>query len=420
MNINVELDAGAYAGLSSVVLQRTIFSATGAYNIENLDVRGAAYATNKVVSSAFRGFGGPQAIFAIEMHLENIALRLGIDPFEFKRAHLLKDGDLSATQGKYSNKIKLEEISSSVIEMSKYYEKKKNESYQDGKLHGIGFSVFFHGCGFTGAGEADLIKPKVKLKKYGNGEVEIFVSSAEIGQGVQTTLRKIVAKELDVPLDMVKHNYPDTRYCPDSGPTVASRTILIVGRMLQDCAREMKNRWDENEIEIIHSYKYPEELSWDNDNFIGNAYPEISWGANVIELAIDPVTFQVEIKDIWAVFDIGTPIDDQIVQGQIEGGITQGMGFALMEDFTIINGQPLQKSLTTYIIPSASDFPRPHVALIDNPRKNGPFGASGLGEVPILGTAPAVASALQNALGKYVRKVPVTPEYLRELMKNGN
>lgn len=420
MDIEVKLDAGAYAGLSSVVLQRTIFSATGAYNIENLRVHGAAYATNKVVSSAFRGFGGPQAMFAIEMHMENIALKFGIDPYDFKKAHLLRDGDLSATQGSYPSKIKLHEIAEQIEEMAGYKEKRINRN-NDGKYYtGFGFSIFFHGCGFTGAGEAELIKPKVKLNKYKTGEVEIFASSAEIGQGVQTTLRKIVAAELGIPIEMVKNSYPDTKYSPDSGPTVASRTILIVGRLLQDCAKEMKARLNEDEFEIMRSYIYPKELSWDNDRFIGNAYPESSWGANVVELQVDKVTYEAEIKNIWAVYDIGTPIDPRIVQGQIEGGISQGLGFSLMENFKVVKGEPMQKSFTTYIIPSSTDFPRPHIKLIDNPRGTGPFGASGLGEVPLVGVAPAVASALQDAIKKSINRVPVTPEYLKELMRDEN
>lgn len=420
MDIKVKLDGGAYAGLSSVVLQRTIFSATGAYNIENLRVHGAAYATNKVVSSAFRGFGGPQAMFAIEMHMENIALKLGIDPYDFKIEHLLKDGDLSATQGKYPSKIKLHELAEEINEMSGYKEKRSVDKTIGRYSKGIGFSIFFHGCGFTGAGEAELLKPKVRLKKNKSGEVEIFVSSTEIGQGVLTTLRRIVSEELGIPFEMVKNSYPDTKHCPDSGPTVASRTILIVGKMLQDCAKDMKARWGEEEFEILRAYEYPKELSWDNDRFIGNAYPESSWGANVVELQVDKITNEVEIENVWAVYDIGTPIDPRIVQGQIEGGIAQGLGFSLMENFEVVNGEPMQKSFTTYIIPSSRDFPRPHIILIDNPRVNGPFGASGLGEVPLVGVAPAVASALQNAIKKSIDRVPVNPEYLKELMRDEN
>ncbi|WP_409229295.1 xanthine dehydrogenase family protein molybdopterin-binding subunit [Gudongella sp. SC589] len=420
MDIDIKLDGGAYAGLSSVVLQRTMFSSTGVYNIENLRVKGGAYATNNVVSSAFRGFGGPQSAFAIEMHMENIALALGLDPLEFKKKHFLRDGDLSCTQGKFLNGIKLDEISASINETSGYSLKRRSSEKDKELLKGIGFSIFAHGCGFTGAGESEVLKPKVRLVKYSDGTLEIFVSSSEIGQGTQTTLGKIVAHELGVPLERIVHKYPDSKFCPDSGPTVASRTILIVGGMLQQCAIEMKARWDEEEIEIIRTYKSPKELSWDNEKFIGNAYPEYSWGANVVEVHMDPATYQVEVDKIWTVFDIGTPIDLKIVQGQIEGGLAQGLGYGLMEEFRIRDGVPMQNSLTTYVIPSSKDFPQPEIRLIENPRKYGPFGGSGLGELPTVGVAPAIASAVQNALGKKVSRIPVTPEYIKELIDNGN
>lgn len=416
MDIDIKLDGGAYASLSSVVLQRAMFSATGVYHIENLTVRGRVYATNKVVSSGFRGFGGLQAFFAIEMHLENIALALKLDPLQFKSRYFLRDTDLSCTQGSFLNPLKLEEMATSINESSAYCQKRKTNQKNRKKLRGIGFSVFAHGCGFTGAGEADVLKSKVKLKKYKDGSVEIFTASAEMGQGAQTTLAKIVASELEIPLEKVFHNYADTKYCFDSGPTAASRTVLIIGGILQECATEMKVRWDEEEFEVIKTYKYPEELAWDNDKFRGNAYPDYSWGTMVIEVEIDLTTYQVKVEKIWTEYDIGTAIDRKIVQGQIEGGIVQGLGLALLEEFTCINGQPWQKSLSTYIIPSAGDFPPPAIKLVENPRKNGPFGGGGLGELPTIGVAPALVSAIQNALGKKICQIPVTPELIREVL----
>ena len=151
--------------------------------------------------------------------------------------------------------------------------------------------------------------------------MHIFVSNTEIGQGVLTTLRKIVAQALDVPVETVKQTYPDTDDCPNSGPTVASRTIMIVGKVLLDAALDMKKRWHEKEFEIVRAYEYPGNLRWDNARFQGNAYPEYSWGANVVEVDMDPATCEVTVTGVWAVYDIGTPIDKTIVRGQIEGGI---------------------------------------------------------------------------------------------------
>jgi CO/xanthine dehydrogenase Mo-binding subunit len=414
-DMHVKLDGGAYAGLSSVVLQRSIFSIGGVYNIENLRVRGTVYATNNVVTGAFRGFGGPQAFFAIEMHMENIANQLNLDSVDLKRNYFFKQGDLSSTSGRFFDPIVLDVITDKVIKMSDYRNKRTHNEASIFK--GVGCSVFFHGCGFTGAGESDLLNPSVRLKKV-KGKVELFISSTEIGQGSLTTMRKIVAKALDIPIEQVAHHYPDTLECPDSGPTVASRTTLIVGRLLQDCALELKKRWDEESVDIIHHYQYPSHLSWDNKTFQGNAYPDYSWGANVVEVEVDPDTYQVDVKGIWAVFDIGTPIDKKIVQGQIEGGIIQGLGYSMMEVLESRNGKLSQDTFTTYIIPSSLDIPPIMSELVENPSTIGPFGARGLGELPLVGVAPALASAIQQAVKCKITKIPVIPEdILRGIQK---
>jgi CO/xanthine dehydrogenase Mo-binding subunit len=415
-DIDIKIDGGAYAGLSSVVLQRCMFSAGGVYNVPNIKVRGGAYATNNVVSGAFRGFGGPQAFFAIEMHIENIAQKLNMDSLELKRKHFLHQGDTSSTRGVFQSAIKLDEITSQIDKMSGYSRKRIQYKIQPQK--GIGCSIFFHGCGFTGVGERDIINPRVRLMKYADDTVEIFVSNTEIGQGSQTTLSKIVTQVLEIPVEHVKHSYPDTDTCPDSGPTVASRTVMIVGKLLQDCAVEMKERWHEAKLVIDRHYVYPDNLQWDKEIMCGNAYPEYSWGANVVEVELDPITYTPVITGIWSVFDIGTPIDLKIVQGQIEGGIVQGLGYGGLEVMQVKDGRLQQSSMTDYIIPTALDFPKIENQLIFNPYENGPCGARGLGELVLVGAAPAFALAVQNAIGQKVTRLPVTPEYIMELFEN--
>jgi CO/xanthine dehydrogenase Mo-binding subunit len=416
--VDIKTDGGAYAGLSSVVLQRLMFSANGVYDIASLKVRGRAYATNNVVSGAFRGFGGPQAFFAAEVHMENIARQLNIDALDFRSRHFFKQGDNSSTGGKFKFPIKLNEILERATIGSNYVEKRNTKPGNCKKLNGIGLSVFFHGCGFTGSGEQELIKPKVLIRKYVDDSVQIFVSSTEIGQGELTTLRKIAAQTLQIPIEKVKQEYPDTDTCPNSGPTVASRTTMIVGKLVEDCCRKIKARWHEPEFEILEQFVYPSHLYWDKVKFEGNAYPEYSWGANVVEVEVDPLTYEVLIIGVWGVYDIGTPIDEKIVQGQLEGGIVQGLGYAALESMTTINGRILQDNLANYIIPTALDFPPAVIELINNPYPNGPFGARGLGELPHVGTGPALALAVQHAIGKKVTRLPVTPEYIMELIKN--
>ncbi|TFG83057.1 MAG: aldehyde oxidase [Erysipelotrichales bacterium] len=418
--IDIKADAGAYAGLSSVVLQRMVASVCGVYNIPNLKVTGCAYATNNVVTGAYRGFGGPQAFFAIEMHMDKIASVIQADALLLRHKYFLKQGDTSATGGLLKYPIKLDEILSRLDQQSDYSRKHAEYAQQKKGRGGIGCAVYFHGCGFTGSGEAEFLKPKVRLKKNIDNTVEIFISSTEIGQGVLTTMRKIVANTLEIPIDGVHHTYPDTDDCPDSGPTVASRTVMIVGRILQYAADEMKKRWMEDEFEIIEGYRRPEHLVWDSDRFQGNAYPEFAWAAMAVEVEVDPTTYAVEVKDVWIVMDIGNPIDEKIVMGQIEGGVVQGLGYALLEAMEVKEGKLLQDTLTTYMIPTADDFPLIHIDLIDNPFEDGPFGARGLGEAPLVGVAPAVANAIQNAIGKPIPKIPVLPERIMEVINDGH
>lgn len=418
-DIDIKLDAGAYAGLSSVVLQRAMFSITGVYNIPNLKVRGRAFSTNNVVSGAFRGFGAPQAFFAIEMHMENIANKVGINSLELKKKYLLKKGDTSSTQGLFQYDISLNEIIDEIEKISNYKKRYEKKPKKKNKLKGVGCSLFYHGCGFTGSAEQKLIKSKIKLRKHANGIVEIIVSSVEMGQGVSTTLRKIVAQVLEIPIEKITYNNPDTDKVPDSGPTVASRTIMIVGKLLEDGARDMKKIWNKYpEFEVEKIYKHPQNMKWDDEKLKGNTYQAYSWGANMVEVEIDPVAYEINVTGIWAVYDIGKAIDEKIVQEQIEGGIIQGLGHGTIEVMKVKNGMLLQKNMTDYIIPTSKDFPNIKSKLIENPYEHGPFGAKGLGELTFVGAPVAIALAVQNALGIPIKQIPVTPEYLMEVMEN--
>ncbi|MBC2580379.1 xanthine dehydrogenase family protein molybdopterin-binding subunit [Clostridium sp. DJ247] len=415
---DVKFDAGAYSGITNIVLQRSIFAAVGVYDVENVKVRGRAFATNNIVSGAYRGFGAPQSFFAVEMHMEYIAKQLNINPLEFRKKNLLKKGDYSSTGGIFREDILLPEIIDTIDKMSDYskkYEQYKNEN----SFKGIGLSVFFHGGGFTGDGERDIIKAKVKLRKYNNSSVEILISNVEMGQGVTTGLRKIVAHALCIPIENIIYTNPDTDRVPNSGPTVASRTTMIVGKLLQDAAIEMKNNWDSSdEFEVTKDYKHPEGFSWDAQNFVGDAYNTYSWGANVVEVEVNPITYEVDVKGVWAVYDIGNAIDEKIIEGQIEGGVVQGLGFAGMEVMNSKNGQLLQRTNTDYVIPTAKDFPKTYSKLVNSPYNYGPFGAKSAGELTLVGSPSAYAIAVQNAIGRTLNQIPVTPETIMEVMED--
>ncbi len=422
MKIDVILDGGAYAGISDVVLQRSLFNITGVYHIQNLEVHGCVVATNTIPNGAFRGFGAPQAFFAMEMHMENLAKKLQKNPLDYKKLHMVKQGDSTATSGLFLDKVPLPEMLATIEKMSDYTP--KYELYQkNGNHHGIGISLFLHGCGFTGSGERDIIKAKIKLRRQANSQqVEILAANVDMGQGLKTTFKKIVAAALAIPMTDIIFNNPDTDHVPDSGPTVASRSIMIVGKLLEDAARKLKARWlEKGTIEITQAYKQPERMHWDSEKSHGDAYPAYAWGINVVETTVDPLTLQVDVNGVWTVFDIGQAIDEQIIQGQIEGGVLQGLGYASMEVMTNDkSGKIIQDSLTNYTIPTMVDFGKVNHKLFTTYYKDGPFGAKGAGELTLIGAAPAYAAAVAQALKIHIDRLPVTPEYLLEVLQNEN
>lgn len=418
LEADVRLNAGAYSGLSNVVLQRSMFNIAGAYHFSNLKAHGRAIATNTVPNGAFRGFGAPQSIFAIEMHLNTIAKKFGFDPLEYKLKHIPKKGDVTATGGTFRQDIKLAELIETVAKRSGYWDKVKEYSVsKEGSYRGIGISLFLHGCGFTGSGERDHIKATVKLRRLVDGQVEILVANTDMGQGLKTSLKKIVAKVLGLPVEDIIYQNPDTDRVPDSGPTVASRTTMIVGKLLEEAALHLKNKWEEpGEIEITEHYKHPTDMKWDDATFSGDAYPAYSWGVNAVEVEIDPLTYEVNIKGAWSAYDVGNAIDERIIRGQIEGGMLQGLGYGCLEVMNCHKGRIQQRSVTDYIIPTAMDITNIDYQLLDNHYDNGPFGAKGAGELTLLGAAPALAAAVSNALGVSIHQLPVSPEYLMEVM----
>ena len=415
MDIDVLFNGGAYTTLSAVVLQRGIICANGVYNIPNLHVRGRAVKTNTSPCGAYRGFGAPQTFFAVEMLMDHIADDLGKEPLVFKERHLVKQGDATSTSGMYHFPVPLPAMIEEVNDASGY--RKKREMYskpQTGRYRrGIGISMHFHGAGFTGSGERDVIKAVTKLHKYPDGKVEILASNSDIGQGIKTTFSKIVANELNLPLDKVIIENPDTDRVPDSGPTVASRSLMTVGELLRRAAIKLRSEWKDGEDQVVEEhFKEPDfVIPFYLDKFQGDAYPTYAWGVNAIELEVDTLTGIAKILGAYASFDVGTPIDYNIVMGQMEGGLLQGIGYSSMEIMkTDSKGRIRNNSLSDYIIPTALDVPNLVCMLHVEEYPDGPYGAKGAGELPLVGVPAAYTSALEQALGRKVNHIPFTQE----------
>jgi CO/xanthine dehydrogenase Mo-binding subunit len=423
MNADILLDAGAYTTMSMVVLQRATIGGCGVYTIPNIIIHGHSRKTNTVPNGAFRGFGGPQAFFAIEMMMTHVAKKLGVDSADFKLAHVAKQGDLTSTSGKYHFPVPVPAMISDILKESRYYEKKAEYKNQSGRYRrGIGFSAVYHGAGFTGNGERDIIKAVAKLHKYDDSRVEILTANTDMGQGLDTTFTKIVAKELDIPHERIIIVPPDTSRVPDSGPTVASRSIMVVGELLRRAASKLKAEWVDGVEQIItQNYEHPGFLiPFDYESFKGDAYPTFSWAVTAVEVEVDTFTGYISIPGAWGSYDVGTPIDENIVIGQMEGGLVQSLGYGIMEKQVIRNGWVGNSKFCDYIMPTALDIPNMKVMLYVEEYPEGPFGAKGAGEMSHVGGAPAVVDAIQNALGVNLNKAPFLPEDVMDVLRTGN
>lgn len=417
MDIEVLFNAGAYTTLSAVVLQRGVICASGVYNIEHLHVHGKALKTNTVPSGAYRGFGAPQTFFAVEMFMDHIAKDLGEDSLEFKEKHLVKQGDKTSTSGIYHFPVPLPDMIEEVNAACDFRRKHKEYALpQTGRFRrGIGMSLYFHGAGFTGSGERDIIKAVCRLAKHADGTVEILAANGEIGQGLRTTFPKIVAKELGLPLEKVRFEHPDTARVPDSGPTVASRSLMIVGELLRRCAVRLRETWVDGEEQMVEEhFKEPDfMIPFYLDKFQGDAYPTYAWGVNAIEVEVDTYTGLTKILGAYGSFDVGTPMDEGIVMGQMEGGFLQGIGYASMESMDYDSrGRIRNNSFSDYLIPTAADVPNLTCMLHVEKYPDGPYGAKGAGELPLVGAPGAYVEAMEQALGGIVRlrHAPFTPE----------
>jgi len=377
--------------------------------------------TNTPPNGAFRGFGAPQTQFAGEVHMERIAETLGIDPVRIREINALRPGDTLPTGQKMARDCSAVRVLREAVRRSEF--RRKRRLFR-GTNRGIGLALVFHGSGFTGSGEVKLAsKASLELSERG---ARIHVASTELGQGTETILAQIVADTLGIPYDDVESAPVDTDQVPDSGPTVASRTCMVVGKLLERCAREMRTRLGSlspreylrahGTLVITKQYKKPPEIQWDEEQYRGDAYATYAWACDVAEVELDPDTYEVRPVKITAVQDIGRVIHPVLAAGQIEGGTSQGVGYALLEEVAMRDGRMANAQLTNYLIPTTLDTPSVDVVLIERPYRHGPFGAKGLGELPMDGPAPAIVNALRH-LGLDLRSIPATPERILDAVE---
>lgn len=433
MDILLEMDGGAYATMTPVVLSRGLIHGAGPYFCENIRMEGIAYATNKAHSGAFRGFGVPQAIFAVEVHMDRVAEKIGMDPEKFRAKNVLKIGEPTATGQVVDKSGAGSEVLKKALSMSSYAKLKKKYSKENtGRVRkGIGLSLFMHGGAFTGAGEA-RIKGHAGLRIDPSGKIVVLAACTDMGQGAHTVIPQLVADFLDLDISNVVMDLPDTAKVPNSGPTVASRTTMIIGSIMEKCSKKVKEELEKFSTElsgaelinaycakkgpftVIEQYDLPPGINWDEATHKGDAYPTYSWGATVAEVEVDMETFEVDVKKVWMAEEMGKAVNPMSVEGQIEGGTLQSVGYATMEKHVVKDGKFLTNKFQTYMIPTFLDAPKTEVAILEKPYKYGPMGVKGVGEMPMNGGAPAIVNAIAHATGLKMNEIPVTPEKLFE------
>ncbi len=440
-DIEVRLDGGAYVTLSPVVLSRACIHAAGPYACDHVRIRGDAVLTNRVPFGAFRGFGNPQACFAFECHMDAIARRLALDPAEVRRRNLLRDGQTTATGQVIQDGTDRVALLDRALELGRVEEKRAahaafNAATAD-RRRGLGVVTYHHGAGFTGSGEIHL-DSRVHAAGLPDGRIEIRAASTEMGQGTITIFTKLAAERLGVAPELVEIAPPDTHVVPDSGPTVASRTAMIVGHLVERACDDLRAKvglTDQARGEIVRDailawhrehraeavigegrYTAPPGVEWDEETYRGSAYATFCWAAHVAEIEVDLRSYGVRVLDYVTVQEAGRILNDVLARGQIQGGVVQGIGWALLEELVERDGRMLNAQLTNYIIPTSGDVPPIRVEFVENPYPFGAQGAKGLGEFPLNGAGPAIANAVSAALGVTAASIPLTPERLMRLV----
>ena len=457
------LDGGAYADESSAVSAVCAFFSRGPYVIPNMHVRSWSVYTNRLRAGAMRGFGNPQATFASEAQMNELAEALEMDPLELRLANALDEGD-AWLGGRSVGVPSLKQCLERVREASDWRSRGKRRASGPGKRRGVGIAALGHTCALLSAGAT------VRLNE--DGTVTVSTGAVDIGQGSDTALAQIAAGALGLDLDQVNYANPDTDTSPYNYQTAASRTTFMVGGAVARAAGQVRDKLLEQAATILESdverlelrpggrvgirgisdeeipfaaaagralymtggpisgsgdwlYQPPEGLDADRteargfvDIVAGNGV--FCFGAQVVEVEVDEVTGKVEVLEVWSVHDVGRAINPALVEGQVQGAVVQGLGYALTEELIWDGGYLVNPTLMDYKAPGMADVPHGiHAILLENPEPGAPFGARGVGENALMGAAPAVTGAIAHASGARINRLPATPERVLRAMREG-
>jgi CO/xanthine dehydrogenase Mo-binding subunit len=443
-------DTGAYASLGPLVIMRACFHATGPYVIPHVKTDVYCVYTNNTMAGSFRGFGGPQAHFAAESHMDVIARKIGMDPLNFRLLNILKPGSLTATSQVVDEACGLEECVRKAAAESDWYRKRAKFSRMDGtKRRGLGIAIMYHGNSLGPEGR-DYATVHMQIEK--DGTIRFRTGLTEYGTGASSGLIQIAAETMRLPVEYFKLDQPDTDHCRDTGPTVASRTITIGGRATQTAASNLLHRLEKvaagmlgtslKDLDFVNTRFFvstaPErsvayqdviqraydqrvllneaetftapQCEYDHETSQGTTYLQYTYGAVTAEVEVDTETGQVSVLRMVTAYDIGKAINPLSLEGQIEGGTVQGLGYATMEELVHREGVVINSNLADYYIPTSLDVPEMKTILVEYPGHLGPYGAKAIGEPPIVLPAPAIVNAIENAIGLRLNELPAKPD----------
>ena len=451
-------DTGAYASLGVFVIARATFHTVGAYEVPNVKADSYLVYTNNTYTGSLRGFGGPQAIFAIESQMEELARKLQMDPLEFRLRNMLVPGKKNATSAVMDASCGLPQCVEKVLESSRYREKASRYGNQTGSVRrGLGIALLMHG---NSLGPEGNDYGAVHIEVRSDGSVSVGSGLTEYGTGAISGMMQIASSVLGVPLARFRLERPDTSTHRESGPTVASRVVVIGGNASKVAAEKLKDKiipvaaellkvdgknvaiadgiafdrthpsrtveWDDIVTEAYRrGISLKEEgffmappAPWDQEVGQGTPYVQYTWGALIVEAEVDMDTGYYKIVGAHAAYDVGRMVNPAGVLGQIYGGTVQGLGYAMMEELLHKDGAVVNPNLGDYYIPTSMDIPAEFRAfIVEVPGPLGPFGAKIIAEPPIVLPGPAVRNAILNATGVSVDDLPVTSEKVLMGMK---
>jgi CO/xanthine dehydrogenase Mo-binding subunit len=456
VEVDITLEVGAYANRAPFWLWRQTAHACGPYEVENVAVNGRAVYTNKVYGGSYRGFGNLALHFAAEQQVDKLALKLGMDPIDFRLKNILRVGSKTTCDQLLDNSVGIEKCLMGVATASEWA-KHREPIWNGTKVKGWGVGCAYHGNS-TSRSTPDWSAASLMIHE--DGSFTYRTGICEIGQGSPFGHAKIVAEIVGASLESIKIEQPDTDSTPDAKPTHGSRGLMMGGTAAADAAIKLRERMVrvaadmlsciEAQVELRDSFAYNKKKSatkipfaelagemhargenpgsygfyaspkrfFDPETGLGVNYSVYTFAASVAEVEVDTETGQIEVTKIWPAMDVGKAIDPLLVDGQIHGAISHGVGFAIMEKIQLKDGVVITTGFKDYIIPSAMDTPViDDTIIVEEPYKHSAFGAKGVGEPSIISIVPAVVNAISHATGLRFNTLPITPDKMHKALK---